>query len=1167
MTLADLYKRPIDRRIDPVATVGELDPEYVAKEIDEYFFTDTLYKHLHTFLDNLVEGTEGRTGVWINGYYGSGKSHFLKYIFYCLSDEFGDEALGHFEKSISNYEGDPLDQPVTENDVRSVRSGLDTLTIDPVMFNIKNVSDEDKSDRSVTRTFYNRLNAHRGYSKSSIQIARFEKHLDEQGVLGAFKKEIKDRTGDDWDAEAEDLIGLMLSDVLEAAASVGKIDTESTRSMLQERARVSIEGFIDELKSYLATKPDSYRLVYLVDEVSQYMQGEPNLLVGLQTIVEEIGDKIGDKMWVVCTAQQELKELVETAKEKQQADYSYGKIISRFGTYLPLESQNADLITKKRVLSKKPEGKEALRDFFQEHKQDLLNQFEIADSSHYRGFQTEDEFVDLYPFVPYQFRLIVEVIRAFAKADFLVPGMAGTERSLIGLTHEVALESKRETVGFFAPFDAFYNARLSDKLTHHARSIIANAMDLPVVKEDPFAQRVVKALFLLSNIARDQSQDFPATAAKLALTLIDEVDPNRRELRRQTQEVLDGLVKANVVSEAEGKYRFLQEEEIRVKSEINNQSVTHRDRLDTVDQKVIRKSLKWRSRVSLEGTNVSLHLKVDDHDVSATGSAEVRFLLYREDDPDELLIKAEPQALVFCLNQTFEEEQKGLLDKAVRIGSYLQDNQDSATGERLEAMYTFKDQRDRALADFKRWFLGAFKNATYISGGQKLDASDHGSQSPESLYEAILEEHLQRVYRKRSLGAGYASDRRGLKETAASTQTDLDTSLTQAEADVDSFLSLAGNPTMAAVRKCYEKPPYGWRTTEMVDVLLRLEAKNKWAFRWNSEEVARETFAQKAVRKGEQASITIHKQEDVDPALMDDAIRAVNQTMFSTKVVDEIMDPRKLRDAILAGLKQKAREADSHARDHSGRPFDQHFASFRDAIETVRQAPSATALFEQVVDSAKDIQEHAELCTELTNFWGRHGDTYQDMRELVQTHESNTDALDTRTESRIDKLARYVRSETRPHETFRTMADYYEAVQEDIDAKIKTLRENTVAEYTAAFDVLEAREEELGVEGVLPDRERRLNQYRRLDNLASLQSKISQVSDFKAEYLARLNEAAQPEPGGDGGEPPRPTEIFDLSREAKTSEIDSEEDVEAFLASLRGKLLARVRDGKIVILK
>lgn len=1166
--LAELYERPIDRRIDPVATVGELDPDYVQKEIDEYFFTDTLYKHLHTFLSRLVEGTEGRTGVWINGYYGSGKSHFLKYIFYCFSEQFGEAALSHFETSVSNYEGDPLDQPVTENDVRSVRKGLGDLTIDPVMFNIKNVSDEDKSDRSVTRTFYNRLNAHRGYNKSNIQIARFEKHLDEQGVLEDFKQEVREQTGDEWDEKADDLIDLMLSDVLEAAARVGEIDVESARAMLQKRARVSIEGFIEELRAYLETKPGSYRLVYLVDEVSQYMQGEPNLLVGLQTIVEEIGNKIGDKMWVVCTAQQELEELVETAKEKQLADYSYGKIISRFGTYLPLESQNADFITKKRVLSKNLEGKEVLRGFFKEHKQDLLNQFEIANSSHYRGFENEDEFVDTYPFIPYQFRLIVEVIRAFAKADFLVPGMAGTERSLIGLTHEVAQESKDESVGFFAPFDAFYNARLSDKLTHHARSIIANAMDLPSVKDDPFAQRVVKSLFLLSNIARDQSLQFPATAANLAFTLIDEVDPNRMELKRRTQDVLDRLFEANVVSESEGTYRFLQEEEIRVKSEINNQSITQRDRLGTVNEKVIQQELGWGSRVSIEGTNVSLYLKVDDYDVSSTGSAEVRFLLYRQDDPDELAIKAEPRVLAFCLNQNLGEDQKRLLDRAVRIDAYLQDNLDSASGDRLEAMHTFKDQRDRALADFKDWFLGAFKDATYISGGQKLKVSDQPSQDVGKLYDTVVQEHLGRVYSKRDLAIGYASDRTTLKQSAASRQTSTEQESTQAEAEVESYLSLAGNPTMEGVRQRYEKPPYGWRTTEMVDVLLRLEAENKWTFRWKSEEISREEFATKAVRKREQGAITIHKQEDVDPALMDDAIRAVNQTMFNTKMVDDIMDPKKLRNAVSRALQQKADEAESHAKDHRGRPFDTHFATLSDMLESAQRASSAADLFEQVVEEAERIQEQVELCTELTNFWGRHGESYQAMRDLVQNHEPNADALDAQTRSRLEKIASYVRNESRPHETFRTMADYYEAVQEAVDEKISTLQETAVKEYSAAFDVLQDRKEELGVEDVLPDREHKMNQLQRLSSLASLQTQIYQVSDFKADYLARLNEAVPSDPESDGeDEPPRPTEIFDLARQIERSEIQSEEDVEAFLESLRGKLLTHVRDGKLVILK
>ena len=1162
--LAELYERDIDRRIDPVATVTELSDDYVEKEIEEYFFTDTLFTHLHTFLDKLTSGTEGRTGVWINGYYGSGKSHFLKYIYYCLSDHVGDKALAHFENSLSDYDGDPLDQPVTEADARAVKRGLQALKVDPVMFNIKNVSDDDRGQRSVTKTFYKRLNAHRGYNKSNLQIARFEKHLDEQGALAAFKEVFADRTGDDWDAKATDAVNLILHDVVAAADAVANIDTEAARASLLREASVTTEEFVDELERYLAEKPDDYRLVYLVDEVSQYMQGESNLLVDLQTIVEEIGDRIGDKMWVVCTAQQELKELVETAKEKQQADYSYGKIISRFETYLPLESQQADLITKKRVLSKNPEGSDALRTFFSDHETAVRNQFQTSGSAQYRGYADREEFVAAYPFVPYQFRLIVEVIDAFAKADFLVPGTAGTERSLIGLAHEVAIQCKDKSVGYFVPFDEFYNARLADKLTHHARGIIANAMRLKTVSQNPFAKRVVKALFLLSNIARDQSIDFPATVDNLAFILIDTIDPNWSELKRKTQAVLDTLVQENVVSESEGTYRFLQEEEIRVKREIDNQNITLHDRLKAFADRVMTEEVKWSSRVKLEGTSVQLHLKIDDYEESSTGTATVEVLLYANEDPGELSFKREGRDLLLCLHEQFGEAQRALLDKAVRISAYLQEFQDSATGERLEAMHTFKDQRDRALKDLRAWFRKALATTTYVSDNQQLDASDKSSGSAETLYQTLLDEHLHRVYSKRALATEYASNRSTVRQQAARQQMETDDTPTPAEIEVNQFLVLHGQPTLADVMRKYEKPPFGWQDTEVLHILLNLEAKKKWAFKWNSEEADRKTFVEKGFRSGEQASITLHKQEDVDPEVIDNAVTAINHTVFNETLVEASTDPRRLKDQVEQVLSDKADAARAQAQQHRGRPFAHHFEELAEALSAARQAPNAERLFKQVAERADALKDQVERAHELINFWERNGDTYQAIKQFVNKHAANDDLLDPTTTSRLQKLASYVRSEALPHEQFRSMLDYYEAAQQAVQEKVDTLRQQAVDQYEDVFDDLEARQQEMEVDNVLPDRANQLNTLRRTDNLASLKQKISTVSDFRAKYLQSLNDAAASE-HEDALQ--KPSEIFDVRDEISSYELDNESDVDDLVDDLRRKLLRHVSEGKRVIIR
>ena len=43
------------------------------------------------------------------------------------------------------------------------------------------------------------------------------------------------------------------------------------------------------MKDYVDNKPDDFRLLFMVDEVGQYVGGDTDLLINLQSLVEKIG--------------------------------------------------------------------------------------------------------------------------------------------------------------------------------------------------------------------------------------------------------------------------------------------------------------------------------------------------------------------------------------------------------------------------------------------------------------------------------------------------------------------------------------------------------------------------------------------------------------------------------------------------------------------------------------------------------------------------------------------------------------------------------------------------------------------------------------------------------------------------------------------------------------
>ena len=90
MLVKEMFKKPIDRDIKGVIVVGEGEDSNAKQELEEYVVTRELSKHFREFFDNYKKGIIGettKTGVWISGFFGSGKSHFLKILSYLLDGQ------------------------------------------------------------------------------------------------------------------------------------------------------------------------------------------------------------------------------------------------------------------------------------------------------------------------------------------------------------------------------------------------------------------------------------------------------------------------------------------------------------------------------------------------------------------------------------------------------------------------------------------------------------------------------------------------------------------------------------------------------------------------------------------------------------------------------------------------------------------------------------------------------------------------------------------------------------------------------------------------------------------------------------------------------------------------------------------------------------------------
>ncbi|MCG2761103.1 MAG: DUF6079 family protein, partial [Candidatus Delongbacteria bacterium] len=140
MKIKDIFERNVFRDINPAVVVSDKKQSTVDAEITEYVFTDELIKHIYTMLDAILNKKVGKTGIWINGYYGSGKSHFIKFVHYLLDKDTSEDAFDVYLKAVKNY--DPMkadgNDNITTSNVILLKKKIESSDCDNILFNVGN---------------------------------------------------------------------------------------------------------------------------------------------------------------------------------------------------------------------------------------------------------------------------------------------------------------------------------------------------------------------------------------------------------------------------------------------------------------------------------------------------------------------------------------------------------------------------------------------------------------------------------------------------------------------------------------------------------------------------------------------------------------------------------------------------------------------------------------------------------------------------------------------------------------------------------------------------------------------------------------------------------------------------------------------------------------------
>lgn len=825
MKISSMFQKDIGREINGVIQVVASPEENQKQELEEYVITRELRKHFGTFYDNYeysYDHLTDRMGVWISGFFGCGKSHFMKILNYLLANKIvdGKRAIEYFA---DKFDYDPLRYEMMKK--------ISQYPTETIMFNIDRkagTKDKDVILRTFAKVFYE----HCGFYGDDMKVASFERFLKRQGKLESFKKAFEEVQGEPWDT-ARNEFAFWEEEIVTAVIKTIDIPEQSIRNWFNgvETAEMSIDRLSREIKEYIDSKEPNFHLVFLVDEIGQFIGNDGNMMLDLQTIVEDLGSGCNGKVWVIVTSQEDI----DSVTHVRGNDFS--KIQGRFYTRLSLSASSADEVVKRRILAKTPEAETLLRLLYNQNSSAMKNLFSFSTDtmSDLKGYSSEDEFVASYPFVPYQFKLLQNIFVQIRKHGTSAQHISDGERTMLSSCQKVAQTIQDRDERSFAAFYRFYDT-FSETLDSTVRRAIDRATVAAENGDGLQAQDIVilKLLFLIRYL-----DEIPSNIDNLATLMIEDINSDKIIMKRNIQESLDRLVHEGYVSRNGERYLFLTDEEQEIDREIRNMHVEDSEIIHEIGQIIFadlypNRRFRYKNRYDFQFDQMV------DNAMIGQPMADIKLRLatvnyyLRESEADSQMImqsKAGDEAIVLISSEYDYTEE---IVMSLKIQKYVKSKNLSQLPEAIRKIIQGRQseakEREKTASSLLK---DAIVNGTFYVAGSR--ANIRSSNVKDALDQALTL-LIEDVYSKLNYVSTAAQSDADIWSILSSTQVqesmlDVDSPNGRALEDMMQFMDIRQGQhmqvTAADFHKRYHMKPYGWQELDIVAMIATLIKTNK----------------------------------------------------------------------------------------------------------------------------------------------------------------------------------------------------------------------------------------------------------------------------------------------------------------------------------------------------
>ncbi len=1163
MNLTTIFKQAIDRPIEGVIKAD--DDASLGLEVREYVLTNEVEKRLEKFLD-AYNNYEGANGVWISGFFGSGKSHLLKMMALLLENRTLDDV-----SVLDSFLEKAGDNEILRGDIKRAVS----IPSQSILFNIDQKADViSKSEiDALLSVFVKVFDEACGYYGKQPYIAQFERDLDNDNLFEDFKTAFKTISGKEWDW-GRMRAKRVSSQVDEAYSKVSGQKVTDILDKYRSDYSLSIEDFAEQVGTYIDAKGKDFRLNFFVDEVGQYIADNTKLMTNLQTIAESLATKCRGQAWIVVTAQEDMNSVIGEMGQKQGNDFT--KIQARFSNRMKLTSADVAEVIQKRLLLKNDTGVDILSKVYHEQVNNFKTLFNFTDGSQqYKNYSDREHFIHSYPFVPYQFVLFQSAIQDLSKHNaFEGEHSSVGERSMLGVFREVAIQISGHKVGQLATFDLMFEGIRTALKSQIQRAVTLAEKHL----DNPFAVRLLKALFLVKYV-----KEFKPTLRNLSVLMLEDFNQDQAALHRDLQEALNLLEQQTYIQRNGELYEFLTDEEKDVEEEIKNTDVESSDVADELQKIIFDQIIKSRKiRFAENSQDYAYARKLDDklhgrdYDLSIhvitplnDNAANESVLRMQNMGKDEMLvIMPEDDRLVRDI----------LMYK--RTEKYIRQNISVTQQDAIKRILTDKSYQNRErLADLQSNIKAALAKAKIYVGENEHEIS---SEDPQTRINKAFQALILRAYPNLVMLRGINYTEKDvplcLKRSKDGLFSNDATSLAESEQEVLSFIQSNNRggvrTTIKSVIERFEAKPYGWYFAAIACNIAHLIGRGKIELKDDSNTLEEKALEKALLNTSMHPNIVIEPQTDI-PLSQIREVKEIYEEFFDAP--PRSSEAKELALEVAQGFRDKLAELEKLVSQKSQFPF---LVSLDEAILTLHELANKpyTWYFSELEGYEDKLYNYKkQVIAPVVSFMNNPSlkAIYQDASSFIDKQSSNFAYVDDSEVKAITDIL--VDTECYQDNKLATVKTLMQSLNEKISSALQEERKKASVDINTLKNRLESMDEFANL-----TEEEQASYLQKFDDfMQSVESQtlIAVISDkvrrFKeSEYnhiLTEVTALATPKvvtpPSGGGASNVAEPKVEYTNSRSLTINYDKawladEDDVNSYLEKMREALLKEINDGK-----